>query len=252
MHLLRRESSLTLFSGQRYELAYFSLRKISNLKLQAEIELPSDWHEYRRGSLEISLGFLTICVSFPWHKTVPDEMQCSGPRYGFYTFDGTLVFLWGKDTGNSEDPRAQWHFDLPWTWRFVKHDHPSEQSSMALCVMRGGVEKQCCEAKLSRQKAHYRRPWLPRTKCVEYLTAEFSPAIGDTESWKGGTSSLSVMVEPGETAGEALSRAISPTRKGSRDFPSGTYITVIEEVPLPDILTPVSVIDPNRNVDMIG
>jgi len=81
-----------------------------------DIEFPSDWHEHPRAWVRICLGIVSFAFSFPWRKVVPDQGQCSGPRYGFHFFADSLVLQYGKTTGRRGDPIK--YIRMPWGWKF--------------------------------------------------------------------------------------------------------------------------------------
>lgn len=176
-------------------------------KLQAEIEFPSDWHEHRMGWVRVSLGFITIAVAFPWKWVVPDEGQCSGPRYGFSFFGDKLWLYFGKDTGHSRDPRRYIAISMPWEWRHREHavlDAPDNLSYRY--VLRSG-EVQLRMARIQAERRLWVRPWFPRSRESRYISVEFDEEVGEqTGSWKGGVLGCGFDMLPGERPVDTLRR----------------------------------------------
>lgn len=175
--------------------------------LQAEIEFPSDWHEERMGWVRIGLGLVTIAFAFPWKWTVPDEGQCSGPRYGF-SFFGDKFWLWfGKSTGRSRDPRRYIAISMPWEWRHREHEVLGEpQSHSYRYVLRSG-EVQERIATIKAERRLWTRPWFPWKRESYCIDVEFNGEVGErTGSWKGGTIGCGYEMLEGETPLTTLRR----------------------------------------------
>lgn len=173
--------------------------------LRLELEFPSDWHEHRRAWLSIGLGLITINFSWPWSKVVPDEGQCSGPRYGFYFFEDHLVLLWGKSKGTRGDPSK--FIDMPWSWRHREHKVLSEPEKHPYRYQLRSGEVQERTATIQVETRLWTRPWLPWRKFVRAIDIEFSDEVGErTGSWKGGTTGCGYHMLPGETPVECLRR----------------------------------------------
>ena len=175
--------------------------------LKAEIEFPSDWHEHRMGWVRIGLGFITIAFAFPWKWTVPDEGQCSGPRYGFAFFGDKLWIYFGKDTGRSRDPRRYLALSMPWEWRHRKHEVLSEpeQHPYRYVLRSGEVQERI--ATIKAESRLWTRPWLPNRMERRSIDIDFNDEVGErTGSWKGGVLGCGYDMQPGETPLETLRR----------------------------------------------
>ncbi|MGE4193041.1 MAG: hypothetical protein AB7E51_06610 [Pseudodesulfovibrio sp.] len=172
---------------------------------QAEIEFPSDWHEVPRAWVRFGVGFCRFAFSFPWHKIVPDECQCSGPTYGFYFFEDYLVFSWGKAKGKNSDPRK--HFRMPWGWRFVEHKKHTEPETHPYRYIMNDGEVQEREATIYKESREWWRPWLPCKLYRESINIDFSDEVGErTGSWKGGVVGCGYDMKDGETPLDTLRR----------------------------------------------
>lgn len=206
MRIVRDGRGVRIFSADynQGEVAYASLRVNG---LAANVEFPSDWHEYRRGWLTLGLGFVRIGLSFPWKKAVPDNHQCSGPRYGFYFFEDHLVLLWGHDTGRSKDPKKSKFIYMPWSWKHRQHDILSEpETHLYRYVLRSGeVQERMATIKVEQRR--WTRWWLPWRKVSRYIDIEFSGEVGERSgSWKGGVLGCSYNMLPNELAVDCLRR----------------------------------------------
>jgi hypothetical protein len=169
------------------------------------IEFPSDWHEEKRAWIHIGLGLFKVCFSFPWHKTVPDEGQCSGVRYGFYFFEDTFVVMYGKTKGRKGDPMK--HFYLPWSWRFKNRQNKSGSIVMPYTyVMNNGTVQHRTATAFSEEFVHT-RPWLPWKRTTKIVDIEFDAEVGErTGTWKGGTLGCSYPMLKKETVMNAVRR----------------------------------------------
>jgi hypothetical protein len=175
--------------------------------LKAEIEFPSDWHEQRMGWVRLCLGFVTIAFAFPWKWVVPDEGQCSGPRYGFAFFGGYLWLYFGKDTGRSRDPRRYVAITMPWDWRHRLHEvlGEPEQHPYRYTLRSGEVQERIATIKPERRV--WTRSWLPWKQESRYIDIEFNEEVGErTGTWKGGVLGCSHPMKPGETPADTLRR----------------------------------------------
>lgn len=201
----RERGSLLLRMWWRWiECAYiaFALRG-----LQFEVEFPSDWHEHRNGWVRIGLGLMTIAFAFPWKWTVPDEGQCSGPRYGFAFHGDALWLYFGKSTGRSRDPRRYIAWDMPWAWRHREHEilGEPEQHPYRYVLRSGEVQERIASIKPERRL--WTRPWLPHKRESRYINIDFNDEVGERSgSWKGGVMGCSFDMLPNETPADALRR----------------------------------------------
>jgi hypothetical protein len=176
--------------------------------LNAEIEFPSDWHEERMGWVRLCLGFVTIAFAFPWKWTVPDEGQCSGPRYGFAFFGDKLWLYFGKETGRSRDPRRYIALSMPWEWRHREHEvlGEPEQHPYRYVLRSGEVQERIATIKPERRL--WTRAWFPWKRESRYINVEFNDEVGERSgTWKGGVLGCSFDMRPGDTPLDALRRA---------------------------------------------
>jgi len=208
-----------------------------------EVEFPSDWHESRRAWIRMGIGLLTLCFSFPWRRTVPDEGQCSGPTYGFYFFEDSLVIEWGKSKGTGRDPRL--HISLPWAlhfhkrWELVEGDSyakgrvgwcevPKDLNHGVIATkwtapyryVRRSGEVQERTATFYAERCEHRYNWLrwlpfPR-RIKSSISVEFNDEVGEgTGSWKGGVTGCGYDMLDDELPLECL-RRMESERKFSR------------------------------------
>lgn len=181
--------------------------------LKAEIEFPSDWHEHRQGWVRLCFGLFTLAFTFPWKWVVPDEGQCSGPRYGFAFFGDKLWLYFGKDTGRSRDPRRYIAISMPWEWRHREHEVLSEPHAYPYTYTLRSGEVQHRTATIKAERRLWARPWLPAEREERYIDVEFSGEVGERSgTWKGGTIGCGFDMLPGETPLDAL-RRMEATRK---------------------------------------
>ena len=192
-----------LFSGDYgAEVAYLSL---AIQGLCAEIEFPSDWHEYRRAWVRVGFGLFRVCFSFPWNRVVSDEGQCSGPTYGFVFFDGGLQLHWGKCKGKRDDPMTI--IAMPWQWRHREHKILTEPESSSYRYMLRSGKVQECTATIKVESRLWMRPWFPFRRLSRYIDVCFSDEVGEQSgSWKGGTIGCSYTMRIGETPLDTLRR----------------------------------------------
>lgn len=191
-----------VFSDANGEVAYASTQ-IRGPELN--IEFPSDWHEQRRGWFRLGLGVLTVAVSFPWSKVVPDEGQCSGPMYGFKFFEDILWIYYGKDTGRRGDPRIAIY--MPWHWKHQEHRVTSEKEvhPYRYTLRNGTVQERT--ATIQAEYRRWTRYWWPRVMEVRAIDVQFSDEVGErTGSWKGGTIGCGYNMLPGESPLDTLRR----------------------------------------------
>ena len=187
------------------ECAYVSFRLRG---LQAEIEFPSEWHEHRMGWVRLGFGFMTVACAFPWKWTVPDEGQCSGPRYGFAFFGDKLWLYFGKDTGRSSlSARRYIAISMPWGWRHrgTNATGPEEAHSYRYTLSSGEVQERV--ATIKPEYTLLTRPWFPFKKEIRAITIDFNKEVGEqTGSWKGGVMGCGYHMLPGETPLDTLRR----------------------------------------------
>lgn len=196
------EKLVRVMSSYWIELAYFV---IGIQGLQFMISFPSDWHEQRRGWIRIGLGFIKICVSFPWKWVVPDEGQCAGPEYGFQ-FSGDLLWIrYGKDKGRRTDPHKAIY--MPWAWDHKEHTiHSAREEHPYRYVLKSG-EVQERVATIRVESRRWERYWYPRKLVKKTIDVQFNDEVGERSgSWKGGTIGCSYDMLPGETALQTLRR----------------------------------------------
>jgi hypothetical protein len=173
--------------------------------LRADIEFPSDWHEHRRAWVRLGFGVLLVAFSFPWRKTVPDDYQCSGPTYGFYFFDDSLVLQYGKSHGRRGDPQK--HIRMPWAWIHREHKILSEKEVHPYRYTLASGEVQERTATINVESRLWTRYWLPHRLYKRTIDIEFNVEVGErTGSWKGGTTGCSYNMLPNETPVECLRR----------------------------------------------
>lgn len=197
----RRQRLIRFFSGH-HEVAYIVL---GIRGLEAEIEFPSDWHEARRVWVRLGFGLITICFSFPWSRTVPDEGQCSGPTYGFNFFGDGLHLHWGKQIGKRNDPFTI--IAMPWQWRQRQHNILTKPEFHSYQYRLKSGEVQDVVAEINIETRMYVRPWIPYKKTWKYIDIEFSEEVGERRgSWKGGCLGCSYEMLPGENALQTLRR----------------------------------------------
>lgn len=78
----KTEKLLRLFKNySEHSYVEVSYIKLGISGLECNIEFPSDWHEDARAWFRLGLGFFSLGLSFPWKWVVPDNYQCSGPKY---------------------------------------------------------------------------------------------------------------------------------------------------------------------------
>jgi hypothetical protein len=184
------------------EVAYLSLRLCG---LCATIEFPSDWHEERKGWIRLGLGLFTVAVAFPWKWTVPDEGQCSGPRYGFCFYEDLLWIYYGKDKGKRDDPRIT--VRMPWGWRHKLHEMLSEPETHSYRYTLRSGEVQERTATITVERRVWVRPWFPWRRESRSIGIDFNAEVGErTGSWKGGVLGCGWDMLPGETPLDTLRR----------------------------------------------
>jgi len=204
------------------DLAYIVFG-ISGLELS--IEFPSDWHEQKAGWIHAGLGLFRFAIAFPWKWTVPDNMQCSGPRFGFTFFERELHLYYGKDNTMV--------LGMPWAWEHVRHqvidkcsnlhdyiaeyDNPQSykdyryiESHPFIYVLKSG-EVQNRTATIYADEREWRWKWfqwlLYPNKIQRSIQIDFDKEVGErTDSWKGGWISCSYEILPGETPYKCLMR----------------------------------------------
>lgn len=187
------------YGGER-AYAFLGVRGIS-----ARVEFPSDWHEERRGWVSLGLGLGTIALSFPWKHVVPDEMQCSGPTYGFAFFDDGLHLYWGKCKGMRDDPFKI--IRMPWGWRHHSREVLSGPESYPYTYARLSGETQHRIATITSERRTWLRPWLPWKRVSRSIWIDFDGEVGERSgSWKGGVLGCGYEMNSGETPEQTLRR----------------------------------------------
>lgn len=202
MRIRKEPGLIRFFHGEDGEVAYIVTKPRG---LQAEIEFPSDWHEHARAWVRLGFGLVTVALSFRWSRVVPDEYQCSGPRYGFLFFGNLLHLHWGKSRGRQDDPSKI--VQMPWGWRHRKHEILSEPEThpYRYVLRRGEVQERTATINVERRTRT--RPWVPRKLVSTYINVKFSDEVGERSgSWKGGCVGCGYDMKPGETPLETLRR----------------------------------------------
>lgn len=173
--------------------------------LCADIGFPSDWHERRRAWVRLGFGIVRLAFSFPWPWVVPDEMQCSGPQYGFIFFGDGLHLHWGKSKGRRDDPMTI--IAMPWQWRHQEHKILSapEKHPYTYYLRSGEIQERT--ATIQVESRLWLRPWIPFRRLSRYIEIEFDGEVGEESgSWKGGCIGCSYQMNDGETALDTLRR----------------------------------------------
>lgn len=196
--------------------------------LAANIETPSDWHEEHLVWLHVGLGFFRFGLSLPWNgRIVPDNGQCSGPRYGFQFFEDILWIYYGKD--------KSWSFYMPWHWKHQWHrilmadgtwkqvgesklgaenkdgepwnwtDKWQETHPYRYCLKNWTIQERA--ATIGVEERCWTRFWIPWKNVDKYIDVKFSDEVGEqTGSWKGGTIGCGYSMKPDESPLECLRR----------------------------------------------
>lgn len=191
-----------LFSVQWSEVAYMVIG-ISGLC--AEIQFPTTWHEKRFGWVRLGFGLFRIGIAFPWYKSYPDYMQCSGPTFGFVFFGDGLHLHWGQSQGTRNDPITI--IGMPWRWRHRKHEILSDPVEYAYSYTLRSGQVQYRKATIQVEARQWTRPWLPYKRTDKYIDVRFDGEVGERSgSWKGGCIGCSWTMLPHEDAYSALLR----------------------------------------------
>lgn len=171
-----RRQIVFYFKSDRYVDLFYLTLGIHGL--QAEIEFPSDWHEHRRGWARLGFGLGSLNVSFPWHKSVPDEGQCSGPRYGFQFYEDLAWIRWGMPTGRFKtDPVKA--FSMPWAWKHRKHEVLSEPEAHSyVYTLRSGLV-QVRTATIKHERRLWTRWWIPFRRVGNAIDVDFDKGVGE-------------------------------------------------------------------------
>lgn len=202
MRIEREKSLVRVFGREGGEVAYM---KFGLTGLQAQIEFPSDWHEYRRTWLRFGLGLFKVCFSFPWRRVVPDEHQCSGPTYGFNFFGDSLHLHWGKSKGRRDDPFKL--IQMPWGWRHRERKSITEPEAHQYRYVLKSGEVQHRTAMIYKYVQRWARPWIPWKLVIESIDVSFDNEVGERSgSWKGGCTGCSYAMRTGETPADTLRR----------------------------------------------
>lgn len=201
MRFKRQKNMIRVFGDKHDEIAY-AIVGISGL--EAKIEFPSDWHEHCRAWVNIGLGFGKVCFSFPYSKTVPDEMQCSGPTYGFAFFEDLLFLYYGKNTGRGDKIKA---IRMPWYWNHKEHKILSEPETHDYTYTLKSGEVQHRKATINAESRAWARFWVPFKRTRKTINIDFSDEVGERSgSWKGGCTGCSYEMKNSETPIQTLRR----------------------------------------------
>lgn len=194
-----------VFSGRyHHEVAYVSLGLSG---LQAEIELPTEWHDHKRAWVRIGLGLIKVAFSFPWRRVAPDYHQCAGPTYGFSFFEDMLFVHYGQSKGVRADPYRA--FRMPWSWRHVDAEHKvltKPETHDYFYRLRDGYS-QHRRATIHVETRTWVRPWFPWRRTRNTIEVRFDLEVGEKSgSWKGGCLGCEYEMKPGETPVQTLRR----------------------------------------------
>lgn len=194
---------IRVWNAKNAEIAYAVLGLRG---LQAEIEIPSDWHERRRAWVRLGFGLFRLAFSMQWPwAVVPDEHQCSGPTYGFTFFGDGLHLHWGKCKGTRDDPMTI--IAMPWQWRHRKHEVLTEPETHVYRYLLRSGEVQVRQATIKAEQRLWTRPWLPWKRVSRSIDVDFDKEVGErTGSWKGGVMGCSYEMQPHESPRMALRR----------------------------------------------
>lgn len=199
---MRTEPMVHMYTQSGGEVAYASLGITG---LQAEVEFPSDWHDYPRAWVRLGLGVARLCFSFPWTKVVPDEGQCSGPTYGFQFYEELLWIKYGKSKGYRSDPRTT--FKMPWAWKHVKHQVLSQPETHPYTYTLKSGKLQHRTATIKVEERRWERYWLPTSRTRRYIDIVFNDEVGEKSgSWKGGCIGCGYDMLPNEAPVDTLRR----------------------------------------------
>lgn len=202
MRITREKSLVRVFGRESGEIAYL---KFGLTGLEAQIEFPSDWHEYRRAWVRLGFGLIKVCFSFPWSRVVPDEYQCSGPTYGFIFFEDGLHLHWGKAKGKQSDPFKL--IQMPWGWRHQERKSLTDKETHPYRYFLKSGEVQERTATIYAFTQRWTRPWIPWKLVVNSIDINFSEEVGERSgSWKGGCTGCSYDMRPGEKPVDTLKR----------------------------------------------
>ena len=202
LHEVTRGDHMLRLMTQQGEVAY-AVFGISGL--QAEIEFPSDWHERARAWVRFGFGIGKFAFSFPWKWTVPDDFQCSGPRYGFQFFGDLLWIAYGKDHGRRGDPHIAIY--MPWSWRHREHKILTQPETHPYKYTLRSGEIQERTATIQVETRLWTRPWIPRKLFKRTIDVQFNDEVGErTGSWKGGVLGCGYDMLPNESPLQTLRR----------------------------------------------
>lgn len=201
---VRHGVMLRVFGGRPFQKeVFYTILGLSGL--QFEVELPTQWHETKTGWLRVSVGFLKVAVAFPWPKTYPDYMQCSGPTFGFTFFDDALHLHWGQGKGTRDDPIKL--VKMPWQWRHREHKILSEKQTHSYEYHLRSGEIQRRQATIQVESRLWTRPWYPWRLHKRMIDINFSDEVGERSgSWKGGCTGCSYDMLPHESPLTTLRR----------------------------------------------
>jgi hypothetical protein len=193
---------LRFFMARWAEVAYV---KFGLSGLCFEVEFPSDWHEQRMGWVRIGLGLVRLGVAFPWPWVVPDDMQCSGPTFGFSFFSDVLFLCWGKNHGKRDDPSKC--FAMPWQWRHREHKVLTEPETHPYAYLLRSGEVQRRNATIKVETRLWTRPWFPWRRVSKSIDVSFDAEVGEKSgSWKGGVTGCGYEMREHERPRAALLR----------------------------------------------
>ena len=199
--LTRNAFLIRFFNNSWVEIAYLL---IGIRGVCCDIEFPSDWHEDKRAWVRVSFGIITFAFSFKWSKVVPDDYQCSGPTYGFYFNEDSLVIEHGKPTYEKSQRKF---IAMPWQWRHINHKIISDEEThdYRYCLRNGAMQKRKATIKVESMEWH--RYWVPWKKVSKYIDVSFDDEVGEKSgSWKGGTVGCSYTMMSDETPLTCLRR----------------------------------------------
>lgn len=178
----------------------------------------------RRHMVSINLLFMSLYAYFPWGQ---GEEECDAPRYGFYYFEKSLWFPWGRKIRCIHMPYSyDWirtsalREDGLWEHE-VKGDSKDfwddkwkgilwEEVYLYTYVLNNG-DLQNRRATVRVEEREWRQKWLKWTslfsKVRRTISIDFDGEVGErTGSWKGGTVGCGYDLQENETPLQCLRR----------------------------------------------